>query len=518
MSEIKKELNVIIVINKVTMNNIHCKSPLYFITTLSSLIPALFIVYSTYYIIGSSSSSSLSSIFMEPSLLIQSTEFRSSNSWLNAYKQEKISQSCSVINPTIKIPLKPFIEEITKLSTKTSMTPPPFQNQVFTIAESNNQNELLNLTSIERAPYQIYLKQGLGQYYHFSESKEMFYDINKRFPELKRNIIQRNQYVCKNGICVVNDCEATPLHLKSSLREMVKSLHSLILSSLDSFEYDRKRNTAQFSGGYTTSDCNKYKSHRSTCLGNIKPFLFQQGSMDPSTMKKLALLMHKMCTTMQSKDSLYPSQEMLDNDTHLRHIWKLRTKLRMDFAKKLGLDSNFVEENISGNFPESYSIVSNCFIKPHRDTMNPVINEEDNTIAINCVLKVTQEMLNSKGLGKLLKNSNIILGKEAAFTLITYQRKVISDHCQFQYQLDSIKSSTSNPYLTHLIHSISNHVHDDLDYGRFWDCNNYLNDRSLQWINEDGIPIKCRQNRYDYCVIQPVYDKMVSIHVLICIN
>jgi hypothetical protein len=398
------------------------------------------------------------------------------------------------------------------MATNIKKKPPPFNQQYLSII-SDQPNSII--TSIQRPKSsQIYRITGLGTKYHYSDTLPMIKQISKEHHNINRIIIPNSKSFKTTDTHVINDCSSkTPHHLRQMLDRNTNIFKEILPSLITKFSFDNKRNIASYSCGWTRTNSHEYKRNRYTILGNVKPFLFNNSELDYSTKRKLCYLMHDIIKNM-AKDNIIPNQDQLDKDPALKICWSYRKRARMSLAKHLGIDKEEELECIGFNFPEAFTIICNEFILIHYDKLNPKSDDLDESYAVNIVVPVTNLMLQSKGLGKLLKQMNKVVGDDISFSIIMYNRKCISDYCTTLYNIQQLKEKSDNPFVPNLLHLITEKVHSKLDFNRLWDCERYWELPEFIFTNEDTEK-DIRQCIENYCVVTASLDKMVCVLVLL---
>jgi hypothetical protein len=271
------------------------------------------------------------------------------------------------------------------------------------------------------------------------------------------------------------------------------------------------RKVPSVSCGWSTANAHEYKNNRINMVGSIAPFLISGGinDLEQCHKRKIASM---ICSVIQafSHCGRNPTP-FFHSDPKMRSE---RAKLAHDFVKSLVGDKD--SEYFKGNFlAEGVSFIFNNFVSFHMDTMNDPTAGMNETLSLNTICIITEELAVIKSVRKAMDMFKLDVGDPLMFTMMVYSRKCIRDHVKRQWKVASMKlpsdnvtsvkqMSTELNWLVGPLLDAIERIDSEVNSNAIWD-NPLLLDRFRSFIQRDK---SSPQYRGDYISLVAGFDKM----------
>ena len=305
------------------------------------------------------------------------------------------------------------------------------------------ESSLFSIGAIERNPrVQMYRVSGLGKNDHFTCNHETFHEL-KSIPPVdlaSRNltIVPCTQELYNSAAITVVNSVSSPnpnLDCDKSLNQAKSFLSKIFNAAYPHFSVSasKSRNLPSISFGWTTTDCNSYKYHRTNIVGQIKPFLIKTACDDLSI--KLKRKVAKLSCLVINHISIHSGLDIFTYDEakkSVKDLRKLREYFWHEYAKTMGLDIDKDSKLLEHFRCDGNSLIINPYVEKHKDTHNDQSEQWDNTLSINAQLPITPEMWSCSSFSAILNKLGYSKSnpKLVSVSLMIYSRKCIGDYCQ----------------------------------------------------------------------------------------
>ena len=293
---------------------------------------------------------------------------------------------------------------------------------------------------------QIYRWFGLATTDHFTCDETMLDDL-KGIPPLEsedgkpsRNytIVPKTKELFHNSHVTVMNSVLSPdpsLGIQKILSKAKAMLGKIFNSSFPFFSVSasKARNLPSISLGWTTTDCNAYKYHRTNIVGQIKPFLIKVGCDRLSRQTKRRI--GKLSCCVISHLSNHCGQHLFTYDSTIKTekgLSDLRKEFWHGYAKSLGFDVESDASLLEHFRCDGNSLIINPYVNPHKDSNNDTFDAWDNTLSVNGHFPITDEMWDCSTFWQILRKLGYSkhLHTNVSVSLMIYSRKCVGDFCR----------------------------------------------------------------------------------------
>ena len=393
---------------------------------------------------------------------------------------------------------------------------PLFQHTYLTIIHEDDENDhgKILISRIERNPTaSMYFIKGLSKALHFTEVKSVIQNrdyLQEVYPGTTIDTISTNKCIDTPNIKFINHiphAQDDPDQIK--LNKLASKLRDIfpVISNLFSHSNYNKRNTPYINIGYSTTDCNKYSSHRSTMLGNIKPSLsLHQIKAVPMVQKQvIGNLVMDIIETMGNDALYYPSKDQASLERNL---------LRLKFAEALGLDT--CDNRVNKFFrTEGISFVMNILVSPHHDSLN-ASKSLDHTLSLNTSISINQD---NHSLIDVLSKLGVLVDRNKdrltlSLSIMIYSRRCLDNYESLRRRISTARMSSKHPKrdcidnkLLSCLLPILQDVDSKLNFNRFFD--NPTEEYNKLRFKSIGNQLSTR-----YTLVSANYDHMVRYYLI----
>ena len=368
----------------------------------------------------------------------------------------------------------------------------------FSSSSFNANSSLFAISAIERnQDVQMYRIFGLGKDHHFSCDDETF-DVLKAIPPVDTasknlTIVPQTQEVYNSASMTVVNSVSNPnpsLDLSKTLSQAKSFLSKIFQSAYPHFSVSasKSRNLPSISFGWTTTDCNSYKFHRTNIVGQIKPFLIKIASeCIPTKIKRRIAKLSILVINHMTIHSGYEIFTYDERNKFLKDLRSLRESFWHKYAESMGLNLQSDSDILHYFRCDGNSLIINPCVEKHRDFHNDQIDYWDNTLSVNAQLPISSEMWSCPSFGAILHKLGYRRGSQetVSVSLMIYSRKCVGDYCQSVVNTKAVCRTLrdrGNPIVDSVIQGLEN-VSSETNYRSLFDdvdCFNQLSDSKFQ--------------------------------------
>lgn len=387
------------------------------------------------------------------------------------------------------------------LSTSSVSSSSPLQSS-STSATINPDSSLFAIGAVERnADVQFYRIFGLGTDDHFSCDNDTL-DVLKAIPPFdttNRNliIVPQTQEVYNSASMTVLNSVSNPnpsLGLSKTMAQAKSFLSRIFKVAYPHFSVSasKSRNLPSISFGWTTTNCNNYKFHRTNIVGQIKPFLIKTASEAIPT--KIKRKIAKLSALVINQMSIHSGQEIFTYDERKRlvkDLTSLRESFWHEYAESMGLNLETDLGLLQYFRCDGNSLIINPFVEKHKDSQNDQVDYWDNTLSVNAQLPISSEMWSCPSFGGILQKLGYKKGshQSVSVSLMIYSRKCVGDYCQSIVNTKAVCRSLrdrGNPIVDCITQGLAN-VSSDTNYRSLFD-----DDDCFELLNSSKFRLKSK--------------------------